>query len=381
MNQLINFLKKSIKKKNIGLHEPYFKKKDYLIFKKILSENFVGSSGKEIESFKKLLKKKFKFKNISLTSSGHASLFVILNAIGANNKDEILIPNLNYIASANAILMNKSVPHLVDICEDDLGINVDELSKYLRKITIKKGKYNFNKRTGKRIFACIALHPFGFSCNIYELKKLLDQYNILLIEDAAEALGSLYKNKFLGNIGYASALSFNANKIITCGGGGAIVSKDKKFIKRCDHLISVAKVRHKYKFFHDSPSFNFKMPNLNAALGLKQLMIFDEILNKKKEIHENYLSYLYEKNKFYMMTDKKFEISNKWLNVLILNKNFYQRDKILKQIIKNKITVRPVWELMSSIPFLKKFPKMELNRSKKIYKKIICLPSGVNIFK
>lgn len=379
MQELLNLLKKNIKEKNLGLHEPYFHKKDFLIFRKILSESFVGSSGKEIENFKKLLKKKFKFKNISLTNSGHASLFIILRAAGANNKDEILIPNLNYIASANAILLNQSSPHLIDISEKDLGVNVESLSKYLQKIAIKKGKFTMNKLTGKRIYACIALHPFGFSCNIFELKKLLDQYNILLIEDAAEALGSSYRGKFLGNIGYASALSFNANKIITCGGGGAIVSNDKKFIERCDHLVSVAKVKHKFKFYHDVPSFNFKMPNINAALGLKQLMYFDEIFYKKNKIHKNYLSHFIKKNNFLLMTDKKFENSNKWLNVLILRKNFYKKEQVIEEILKNKITVRPAWELMSSIPFLKKFPRMKLSKSKKIFKKIICLPSGINI--
>lgn len=379
MIKLLQILKKTIKKNYVGLHDPYFEKKDYLIFKKILSDKFVGSAGKELLKFKRLLKYKFNFKNISLTNSGHASLYIILKALGTNDKHEILIPNLNYIAAANTIIMNNSDPHLVDISDYDLGINVEKLSKYLNKITFQKKGLTFNKYTGKQIFACIALHPFGFACNIFELKKLLNKYNILLIEDAAEALGSLYKNKNLGNIGYASALSFNANKIITCGGGGAIVSSNKQFIKKCDHLVSVAKVKHNYKFYHDAASFNFRMPNLNAALGITQLNKFKKILKIKRKIHKNYFLSFKENKNYNLMTDKKSEKSNNWLNILVLKNNLNKRDKIIKYLISKNITVRPAWELMDTIPFLKKIPKMNLNISKKIYKKIICLPSGINI--
>ena len=378
---LISKIKKTLNfnlvKKIHHLHEPYIEKKDIKEIRKCIDKGFVSSVGKQILIFRDKIKKFTKSKEVILTSSGSSALHIILRALGTSSSNEVLIPNFNYIASVNAVLMCNSNPHFIDIEERTLGIDVEKLDNYLKKNTHTNSKGCFNKHTRNRISSCIALHTYGYSCDIYKLKKVLNKYKIILIEDAAEAIGSFNKKKHLGTIGYASVISFNGNKTITTGGGGAILTSNKKFGEICSHLSTTAKIKHQYIFSHDQLGYNYRLPNLNAALGVSQMNNLKKILNSKKKLHEEYLKNLEDNKYFDIFYDKKNCESNHWLNIVILKKKYFQhRDKIIKNCINKNIFVRPGWQLMHEHKYLKKFPNMDLTNSISIYKRLICLPSS-----
>lgn len=373
---------KSNKKNSIHqLHEPLIEKKDINIIKEAINAGHVASIGKHLDYFENSIKKITKSKNICLTSAGSTALHVCLKAMGVNEDHEVLIPNLNYIASANSILMCNATPHLIDIDEISLGIDVIKLDEYLKKNTYSTKTGCFNKKTKKKIKLCIALHPFGYACEIQKLKKVLLKRNIFLIEDAAEALGSYYKNKHLGTFGYAGILSFNGNKTLTTGGGGAIISSNKNFIKKCKHLTSTAKVNHQYLFIHDQLGYNYRMPNINAALGYSQILKLKKILVAKKKLNQK-LCNVFKNNKFLKIhKDNKYLESNNWLNIIILKKKYIKyKNSIIKNCIKENIYVRSVWNLMSQTKYLKSYPRMNLKNSENLYKRIICLPGSPSYF-
>lgn len=364
-------------KKAHHLHEPYIEKKDIKEIEKCINKGFVSSVGEQIIAFKNKLKKFTKSKYVVLTSSGSSALHIILKALGTNNTNEVLIPNFNYIASVNAVLMCNANPHFIDIEEKTLGVDVEKLDKYLKQNTYKNSKGCFNKRSKKKINSCIALHTYGYSCDIYKLKKVLNKYKIILIEDAAESIGSFNKKKHLGTIGYAGVISFNGNKTITTGGGGAILTANKKFSSFCSHLSTTAKVKHKYLFSHDQLGYNYRLPNINAALGVSQMNKIKKILISKKKLHIKYLQ-SFKNNKFAeIFNDKKNCESNHWLNILILKEKYLnQKEKLIKNCIKKNIFVRPGWKLMHAHEYLKEFPRMNLSGSISLYKRLICMPSS-----
>ena len=308
-------------------------------------------------------------------------MHTVLVAMGVRADHEVLIPNFNYIASANSIIMSGATPHFVDIEEKTLGIDVRKLDDYLKKNTYQKKNVCINKITKKKIKFCIALHTYGYPCDIINLKKILDKRKIILIEDAAEAIGSFIKKKHLGTIGFAGIYSFNGNKIITSGGGGAIVSNNKKFIQKCEKLSTTAKGKHKFLFFHDELGYNYRMPNINAALGYAQILKLNNILKSKRILNKKYRE-TFKDNKFLkIFSGKNNGEYNNWLNVAILNKKYSKlRNLIILECIKNKINVRPGWTLMHQIKYLKKYPKMNLSNSISIFKRLICLPSSLHYF-
>ncbi len=365
------------KKTTHQLHEPLIEKKDINILKEAIYAGHVSSIGKHLKYFENAIKQITKSKNVCLTSSGSTALHVCLKALGLNENHEVLIPNLNYIASANSILMCNSTPHLIDVDEISLGIDVIKLDNYLTKNTYVTKSGCYNKKTKKKIKLCIALHPFGYSCEIQKLKKILLKRKILLLEDAAEAFGSYYKNKHLGTFGYAGIFSFNGNKTLTSGGGGAIISSNKKFINRCKHLTTTAKKKHKYLFIHDELGYNYRMPNINAALGYSQMIKLKKILLAKKKLNKK-LCNIFKNSKFLKIhKDNKYLKSNNWLNILILKKKYFKnKNSIIENCIKENIYARSVWNLMSKTKYLKSYPKMNLKNSENLYKRIICLPGS-----
>ena len=363
------------------MHEPLIEKLDLEPIKKSINTGFVSSVGIHLELFKKKIQALTNCKNIVLTSSGSTALHTILVALGVGRDHEILIPNFNYIASANSILMSGATPHFVDIEEKTLGIDVRKLDYYLKKNTFQKKNVCINKKTKKKIQFCIALHTYGYPCDIKNLKKILDKRKILLIEDAAEAIGSFIKKKHLGTFGFAGIYSFNGNKIITSGGGGAIVSYNKKFIQKCEKLSTTAKGKHKYLFFHDELGYNYRMPNINAALGYAQILKLKNILNSKRILNKKYKENFKDNEYLKIFSGKNNSEYNNWLNIAILKKKYSKlRNLIILECIKNKLNVRPGWTLMHQITYLKKYPKMNLSNSISIFKRLICLPSSPHYF-
>lgn len=387
MNKNILFKKiytkiRQVVKKTKFLHEPYFfsTEKQYLL--NCVKKNQVSSVGNFSQKFEKKLKNYTKAKNVILTNSGTSAIHLALLAIDAGKKDEILMPSLNYIASANCTLYCNSTPHFIEVDEKTLGVDPFKLEEYLKKISFVKNNKCFNKISKKRIKALICLHVFGHAANVFKLKLVCDKFKIILIEDAAEALGSFYKRRHLGTIGSIGILSFNGNKIITTGSGGAVLTKSKKLAKLIKHIGSISKIDHIYKFNYDSIGYNYKMPNLNAALGLAQLNNIKFYLKKKRKLFNLYNKNFGDDIKEHVCFYKEANDcrSNYWLQTLILKKsNLRLRDFLLKKLNHKNIASRPIWQPLHMINYLKKFPKMKMIVTEDLNKKIINIPSSANL--
>ena len=384
-NEIYSVILNSFKnfKKKLSLHEPWINTSDIGVVKEILSKKLVSTSAERIiNKFERKISKLTKAKYVVATNTGTSALHIALKAIKLKNNEEVLIPDINYIAAANSVIHCGGIQHFVDIDISNLGINVKKLEIYLKKkTTIKKDKL-INKKSKNIIKAMIPTHVFGNACDIINLKKISKKYKLFLIEDSSESVGSFFKNKHLGTFGDIGVLSFNGNKIITTGGGGAILTNNSNLFKRCLHLSKISRVKQKYwEFNYDEPGFNFRMPALNAALGISQMNKLKKILNKKKKIYLRYKKYFKNKKSIKLLEPINRK-SNYWLNAIqIDNSNKKFIEKIILKLHRKKISVRPVWKQMHKINYLSKYPRMNLSNANYIKDKLLSLPSGVDIFK
>ena len=370
------------KKVSFNLHSPVIEKNDLLEVKKCLNSTFVSTHSNLINKFEKNISLFTKSKYSIATINATSGLHVALKAIDIKKNDEILLGDLNYIAAANSILYLDAVPHFIDINLNNLFIDVKKLEKYLDSTTIfKKGKL-INKKTGRMIKAIIATHIFGKGGEIKELIKIAKKFRLKIIEDASEALGSYYKNKHLGTFGNIGVVSFNGNKIITTGGGGAILTNDKKLYKKCFELCTISrKNKNIWEYDYNRLGYNYRLPGLNASLGISQLKKIKKYLQIKNKIYNHYKKYFNKSSIFLMKNQKDFD-NNNWLNSLFIKEsNLNLIKKIILIASKKKIMLRPVWKLMHKIKYLRQFPKMKLKNSIIAEKSIITLPSGVDVFK
>ena len=366
------------KNKNIiGLHEPNISKLEKKFVKKCLDQNFISSKGMFVQQFERKLQDITKSKKVIAVISGTAALHLAMRAINLKRNEEVLIPAFNYIASANSVIYCGGIPHFVDIEKESLGIDVEKLKIYLNKICIFKNGKAVNKKTNRRIKAIIPMHVFGHPSKISEIIKIAKDYKLDLIEDAAEALGSLYKGKHVGTFGKIGILSFNGNKTISTGTGGAILTQDIKIANLVKRLAGICKIPHKWKYDYNEVGYNYNLPNLNASLGCAQLNRFKNFLKQKRSLFVKYKKAFKNIKEVSILSEPQNCTSNYWLQTLILKfPNIQLRNDILKYSAKNKISTRPAWELMHYINYLKKFPKMNLENSEEMFKKIINLPSS-----
>ena len=269
--ELIKIFKKNFKFKSLHLHEPDLDSSEINYLKNCIISNEVSSQGKFVKKFEDKISKLTKAKYIITANSGTSALHIACILMNIKENDEVLVPSFTFVGTANAVKYCGAIPHFVDIEEKNLGINVKKLNNYLNKIVIKKKNFCINKLTGRKIKAVIPVHIFGHAAKIIAIKELAKKFNLSVIEDAAEAIGSYYHNKHLGTFGDIGVLSFNGNKTITCGSGGAILTNNKTLAKKARHLISTAKISHPYNYVHDQVGFNYRMSNLNAALGYSQI--------------------------------------------------------------------------------------------------------------
>lgn len=380
LNEFEKTMKFFFRKRNISLHEPYFLSDDKKSLLKCIDSSYVSTSGKETQNFEKDLKKFINCKYIVCTINGTSALHLSYIAIGIKKNDEILLPALNYVASANAALYVGAIPHFIDVKEKTLSIDVDKLENYLKKISIIKSNKCVNKKTNRTIKAIVPTHIFGHCSDIDRLKELCKKFKLKLIEDASEALGSFYKKKHLGTFGDIGVLSFNGNKIITAGGGGAIVTNNKKLAKKIYSLSNVSKIPHEYEFLYKEMGFNYRMPSLNASLGRSQLKKIKFFLEKKRKNFKFY-SRIFNDSKFFeIFGENIYSKSNFWLNALILKKpNKQLRNMILKKANLKGLKLRPIWRLLNRFKHLSSYPKMDLSNSQKLEISIINLPSSVGL--
>ena len=375
---IINSIKKVTKNKKANcLHEPTLSNLESKYLNRCLKTNMLSSIGPYISLFEQKIKKITKSKYVIATINGTSALHIALKLIDLKKNDEVLIPSLNFIASTNATLYCGGIPHFVEIEEKSLGVDIDKLDEYLKKNTKQINQRCVNKKTNRKIAAIIPTHLFGHPVDMKKLMSLSKKYNLKVIEDAAEGIGSYFMKKHVGTFGNFGILSFNGNKSITTGGGGALLTKDSKLAKEARHLISVSKAKDKHNLVYDRIGFNYKMTNLHAAVGCAQLDKIKKLLLKKKKLFKAYLKEFSKYKDIFLLKEPKNAKSNYWLNTLIIeNKKKFLRDYILELGKKKSIGLRPVWKPLPELNFLRSYPKMDITITKKIFKRIINIPSS-----
>jgi aminotransferase in exopolysaccharide biosynthesis len=380
-SQIVNILKKTLGAGYHSLHEPYFCGNEWKYVKKTLDDNYVSSIGPFVNKFEEQIKKFTRSKYAISVVNGTEALHLSLVACGVKNDDEVLVPAITFAGTANAIVYSGAVPHFIDSELETLGVDPLKLEKYLKKITIKKGKFYFNKKTKRIIKAIIPVHIFGNICQIDKILKIAKKYNLIVIEDAAEALGSFFKSRHAGTFGLVGCFSFNGNKILTTGGGGAIITNNQSLAKKIKHLSTVAKINHRWEYIHDAVGYNFRMPNLNAALGSAQIENLNKFLKSKRRLFLKYKNEFSKMNDVRLIKNPKFSVSNNWLNtIFIKNCSMIKRNKVLSLAKKNKIYLRPVWKPLHTLKHFNRMPRMNLRGAMKIYQSCVNLPSGASYF-
>ncbi len=377
---IIEFIKSLYPDQNpVPLHTPVFwgKEKEYLL--NCIDTTYVSYIGEYVSRFEEMTANYTGSKFAVALVNGTAALQVALQIAGVKPGEEVITQPLTFVATANAISHCGAKPVFIDVELDTLGMSPEKLDDWLQKNTkpyhLNKPFKAINKLTGKLISAIVPMHTFGFPCRIDEIVEVANKYNIPVIEDAAESLGSLYKGKHTGTFGLAGVLSYNGNKTITTGGGGMIITDDKDFAQKSKHITTTAKVQLKWEYVHDEVAYNFRLTNVNAALGVAQMEYFDKILQNKRKtamLYENF----FKNNEVKFFTEPKDSNSNYWLNVILL-KNRIERDSFLEFSNLNGVTTRPVWRLINKLRMYQDCQSGNLNNSGLLADSIVNIPSSL----
>ena len=380
ISQLINTLKDCLSGRTfpVPLHAPCFSGREWDYVRECLDTGWVSSVGKFVDQFESKLAEFTGTKKVVATVNGTAALHTALKLLGVQPNDEVLVPALTFVATANAVTYLGAVPHFVDCEEKSFGVDASKLENYLQQTCLLKPEGLYNRQSGRKIKALIAVHVFGFPADLDRLTAVCKRFRIELVEDAAESLGSYYKGKHTGNWGKLAVLSFNGNKILTTGGGGAILTNDEKLARQAKHITTTARITDDFEFAHDEAGFNYRLPNINAALGLAQLEKMPEFLRIKRELANRYEKAFSQISGLHWMKEPEHTASNYWLNTLILDPDHIaQRNEILAATKKEGIGTRPCWTLMPHLPMYRDCPKMDLSAAESLQQRIINIPSGV----
>jgi len=359
----------------VPLHRPVFdgNEKKYLV--DCIDSNFVSSVGEKVTEFERKIAEFTGSKYAVAAVNGTAALHMCLHLTGVGCGDEVITQALTFVATANAISYCSAIPVFIDVDKDTMGLSPSSLRAFLENYAEIRDGVCFNRQTGRIIKACVPMHTFGFPCRIQEVSEICKKWNIELVEDAAESLGSYMGDRHTGTFGRLAAISFNGNKIITTGGGGMIITDDENLAIRAKHLTTTAKVPHVYEFVHDEIGYNYRMPNLNAALGCAQLEKLEWMLEQKKEIAHRYAEF-FEDLGIKMLKPIESANPNNWLNAVILNSK-EERNEFLSFTNDNGVMTRPVWHLLSNLKMFRSFQTDGLENSKWIEDRVVNLPSSV----
>lgn len=377
--EIIQTLKRVLPKEKevFPLHEPLFEGNEWAYVKECIDIAWVSSVGKYVDLFEEKLAEFTGVKRAVAVVNGTAALHVCLRLAGVKENDEVLIPSLTFIATANAVTYCHAIPHFIDVEERTLGVDPRKLEAYLHEIADIKNGECWNKETGRRIKAVVPMHTFGHPVDVDPLLELCEKYGITLVEDAAESLGSYYKGTHTGNFGLLSAMSFNGNKIITTGGGGAILTNDEELGKLAKHLTTTAKVPHRWAFEHDAIGYNYRMPNINAALGVAQLESLPNYLERKRLLAETYEQLFKGMDDVQFFKEQEWAKSNYWLNTLLIQN--HPLEEVLEAANDEKIFCRPIWNPMHTLDMYQRCPKMDLSTTETVAKQVMNIPSSVRL--
>jgi len=309
--------------------------------------------------------------------NGTSALQLALRVSGVQANDEVLTQSLSFVATANAIQYLGALPVFIDVDLETMGLSPDHLRNFLNEYAEIRNGGCYNKKTGNKISACVPMHTFGMMCRIEEILTLCDQWKIPLVEDAAEAFGSQSNNKSAGSFGLVNAFSFNGNKIITAGGGGLVCSNSNALAIQAKHLSTTAKTAHRWEYFHDSLGYNFRMPNVNAAIALAQLETFSSIVASKKEIFKKYQNF-FDSSTIKLINPVDNSTWNHWLFSVCLN-NREERDTFLKYTNQNGVMTRPIWNLLFKLPMYQNCLRDNQKNSLYLEERIVNIPSGARL--
>ncbi len=376
-SKFVNFVKETFGTDNfIPLHEPRFIGNEKKYLNECIDSTFVSSVGKFVDAFEENIAKYTGAKHAIACVNGTAALHIALILSDVTKNDEVITQPLTFIATANAISYTGAKPIFIDVDKDTLGLSPEKLEKFLSENTyLDDWGFCHNKKTDKIIKACIPMHTFGHPTQIDKIKFICDRHHITLIEDAAESLGSYYKNLHTGTFGKFGTLSFNGNKTITTGGGGMLLTNDPELAKKAKHLTTQAKVPHKWEYVHDFIGYNYRLPNINAALGVAQLEQLPNFIEKKRQLAEKYKNF-FKNTDIQFIAEPKYSKSNYWLNFVLL-KNREERDNFLKFTNENGVMTRPVWELMNRLEMFKDCQVENIENAEWLVDRIVNIPSSV----
>ena len=359
----------------IPLHCPVFEgnEKQYLL--DCIDSNFVSSVGAKVVEFEQQIAAFTGSKYAIATVNGTAALHVALQLAGVQRGDEVISQALTFIATCNALSYSGAHPVFVDVDRDTLGMSPDALRRFLSIHTERRQGGCWNTGTGRRIAACVPMHTFGIPVRIAEIAAICAEWGIALVEDAAESLGSYVNGRHTGTFGKLATLSFNGNKTITTGGGGMIVTDDETIALRAKHLTTTAKIPHPYEFVHDEVGYNYRLPNLNAALGCAQMERLPEMLAIKADVARRYEE-LFAGSNIHFVQPLQGNVANRWLNAIVLASE-EDRDEFLQYTNARGVMTRPVWRLMSRLPMYKDCQHDGLENSQWLEARVVNLPSSV----
>ena len=374
----VKFIKKLYKTDEfIPLHEPRFigNEKEYIC--ETIESTFVSSVGKYVTQLEEMVANFVKAKYAVATSNGTSALHIALKLVGVDEGCEVITQPLTFVATVNAISYCGANPIFVDVDRETLGLSPKSLEEFLKENCYLDNGKCINKTTSKVIKACVPMHTFGHPCKIDKIVEVCKRYNIEVVEDSAESLGSYYKNKHTGTFGKLGVFSFNGNKIITTGGGGMIVTDDEELAKRAKHITTTAKVPHPYEYIHDEIGYNYRLTNLAAALGVAQMERLEFFIKKQRELAKIYEEF-FKQTDVEFITQPKNAVSNYWLNAIIL-KDKKQRDDFLKYTNENGVMTRPIWRLMNKLDMFKGAQCSALENALWLEERVVNISSSVII--
>jgi aminotransferase in exopolysaccharide biosynthesis len=375
--EILAALKNVVGEETAHLHEPSFEGNELKYLKECIESTFVSSSGVFVDKFESDLANFTGAKYAISVVNGTAALHLSLILSGVKPGDEVLVPALSFVATANAVAYCGATPHFVDSSYETLGMDIRKLRQYLIAETQIIDGFCVNKKTQKVIRAVVPMHTFGHPVDIDGVLGLANDFNLQLIEDSAESLGSFYKSKHTGTFGRFGVLSFNGNKTITTGGGGAILTDNEEDATKAKHLSTTARLKHNWEYKHDEIGFNYRMPNLNAALGCAQIEKLPEKLQAKRRLFHKYSESFSGIEGVIIFTEPQGSRSNYWLQTLMLSEdNLELRDEILEKTNAQNIMTRPIWTPLSELSPYISSPRMNLKVVKSLEKRLISLPSS-----
>ncbi|MFY7732923.1 MAG: LegC family aminotransferase [Bacteroidia bacterium] len=372
----IDFIRSVFNSKDfIPLHVPIFNgnEKKYLL--DTIDSTFVSSVGAYVDKFESLMASITQTNKAVAVVNGTAALQVALRLAGVKPNTEVITQALTFVATANAIAYNNAHPIFLDVDLDTMGLSAIAVENFLEEFGEMREDGCYNKKTQRKITACLPMHTFGFPVHLNELISICSKWQIPIVEDAAESLGSTYKEKHTGSFGKLGVFSFNGNKIVTCGGGGAIVTNDTALGEKGKYLTTTAKIPHPYEYVHDELGHNYRMPNLNAALACAQLEQLNTFLNNKRQLAKEYFTF-FEKQGILFRTETPDTKANYWLMCVQLE-NKEERDQFLKSTNDNKVMTRPIWQLMFRLPMYAHCQKDEQKNALFLEDRIVNVPSSV----